>query len=245
MKLKFLIGVLLIAQTGMGQIKLPQVSGAAEVEQTIGYTKIEVEYARPNLNKRKAFGGELVPYGKIWRTGANTNTIIQLSSDISIEGKDLKAGKYAIFTIPQAKSWDIVFYSKTDNWGAPEKLDESLVVLKINVPTQKLNDYVETFTIGFKDAGIEHANLYMAWENTMVQMKIEVPTHATADEIIKKELNEKSTAYDYFGVAYYYYSNNRHLDKALEYINIAIQKDNQTPFFKDYKAKIEAKINKK
>lgn len=244
MKIKLIIAALCITQASFGQIKLPQVSGAAEVEQTIGYTKIEVDYARPNLNKRNAFGGELVPYGQLWRTGANTNTTIELSTDITIEGKKLNAGKYAIFTIPAAKEWEVIFYNKTDNWGVPEKLDESLVVLKLKVPTTKLNDKVETFTIGFKDATIEKAYLYMAWENTMVQMNIQVPTHATADEIIKKDLKEDATAYDYFGVAYYYYSNNRNLDKALNYINIAIQKDDKTPFFKDYKAKIEKALKK-
>ncbi len=244
MKIKLTLLAMLLAQAAFSQIKLPQVSAPAEVEQTIGYTEIDVTYSRPNLNKRTAFGGELVPYGQLWRTGANQNTTIELSTDVTIENKQLGKGKYAVFTVPNAKTWDVIFYKKTDNWGAPEKLDESLIALKISVPALKANDKVETFTIGFKDAYIDRANLFIAWENTYVEVHIKAKTFEMAETILKTELNENSSAYDYFGASYYYYSNKLDMKKALEWINIAIEKDPKTPFFKEYKTKIEAALKK-
>jgi hypothetical protein len=241
--------VLLLAAIGLhsaafAQIKLPQVSGAAEVEQTIGYTKIEIDYARPNLNNRKAFGGELAPFGQVWRTGANNNTTMEISTDITIEGKKLTKGTYAIFATPNAKSWDIIFYTKTDNWGVPKEIDEKLVALKLQVPTQKTAEKIETFTIGFSHASLEQATLFMAWENTKVEMKINAETKKMAEEVLKNDLNEKSSGRDYFSAAYYYYSNKLDMKQALVWINTAIEKDPETPFYKDYKKKIEEALKK-
>src|SRR5690606_9362271 len=125
MKLKLMIAALCIAKAAYGQIKFPQASGAAEVEQTIGYTKIEIDYARPNLNNRKAFGGDLVPYNQMWRLGANNNTTIEISTDITIDDKKIRKGTYAIFATPTAKSWEITFNTDTDNWGEHKTNDDS------------------------------------------------------------------------------------------------------------------------
>lgn len=244
MKVRLTLIALLAANFAFAQIKLPQVSTPAEVEQTIGYTKIEVDYSRPNLNKRTAFGGELVPYGKLWRTGANTNTTFEVSTDVTIEGKHLAQGTYAIFVLPNAKNWDVIFYKKTDNWGTPEKLEDDLIALKVNVPTLKTKEKVETFTIGFKDAYIDKTTMFLAWDATAVHLNIKAKTYEMAEEVIKNELNANSSGYDYFSAAYYYYSNNLDLNKALEWINIAIEKDPKSTFFNTYKTKIEAGLKK-
>lgn len=244
MKLKLTILAALITQAAMAQIKLPQTSSSAEIEQTVGYTKIEVEYARPNLNKRLAFGSELVPFGKIWRTGANGNTKIEIDTDIEINGKQLQKGTYAIFTVPNKQSWDVIFYTKTDNWGVPEKLDDKLIALKLSVPTQKTAEKVETFTIGFKDATIDKATMFLAWENTQINLHIATDAMKVAEETLKNELNEASSARDYFSAAYFYYNNKLNMKQAYEWINTAIQKDPNTPYFKDYKGKIEAAMKK-
>jgi hypothetical protein len=244
MKLKFTILAALFAQAAMAQLKLPQVSAAAEVEQTVGYTKIDVEYSRPNLNKRTAFGSELVPFGKIWRTGANTNTKFEIDSDVQINGKPLQKGTYAIFTVPNKQSWDVVFYTKTDNWGAPEKFEDDLVALKLSVPAQKTAEKVESFTIGFKDVSIEKATMFLAWENTQVNLNITTDAMKVAQETIQNELNDGSSARDYFSAAAFYYNNKLDMKRALEWINTAIQKDPNTAYFKDYKMKIEAALKK-
>lgn len=244
MRFPLVIAALCLAQASFGQIKLPQASGAAEIEQTIGYTKIEVEYARPNLNNRKAFGGELVPFNQVWRLGANDNTTIEISTDVTIEGKHLAKGTYAVFATPTAKNWDIIFYTKTDNWGAPKQIDESLVALKLNVPTKKTGEKVETFTIGFSDASLESTTMYMAWENTKVELKINAETKKMAQEVIKNELTDQSSGRDYFSAAYYYYSNKLDMKQALAWINTAIEKDPNAAFYKDYKKKIEEALKK-
>ena len=244
MKLKFTILAALFAQAAIAQIKLPQPSSAAEVEQTVGYTKIEVEYARPNLNKRVAFGSELVPFGKIWRTGANTSTKIEIDTDIQINGKNLQKGTYAIFTVPNKQSWDVVFYTKTDNWGAPEKFDDDLVALKLSVPVQKSSEKIETFTIGFKDVAVDKATMFLAWENTQLNLAITTDAMKIAEETIKSELKDGSSARDYFSAAAFYYNNKINMKQAYEWINVAIQKDPNMAYFKDYKKKIEAAMKK-
>ena len=111
------------------QLKTPKPSPTSKLEQTVGLTNITVEYSRPGVKDRTIFG-DLVPYDKIWRTGANKNTIITFSSDASIDGERLKAGSYAIYTKPGEKNWEVYFYSTIDNGGLPKSWKDANVVLK-------------------------------------------------------------------------------------------------------------------
>ena len=112
---KLVVAVAFIfAMNVQAQIKTPQASLQAEIEQTIGLTKVEVDYFRPAKKGRLVFG-DLVPYGKVWRTGANQNSTVEFDTDVEIGGNVLAAGKYALFTIPKAESWDVIFYKATDN----------------------------------------------------------------------------------------------------------------------------------
>jgi len=99
---------------------MPQASPISKVEQTVGLTNINVDYHRPSAKGRAVYG-ELVPYGKNWRTGANENTTITFSQDVTVEGKPLAKGTYALYTTPKADSWDIIFYKDTNNWGLPDE----------------------------------------------------------------------------------------------------------------------------
>src|SRR6478752_2813859 len=132
------------------QVKTPQPSPRAYVSQTVGLTEVELEYSRPGAKKRIIFG-DLVPFGKVWRTGANANTTISLSEDVTIGDKPLKKGKYALYTVPKADNWEVIFYSSTDNWGTPEKWDESKVALRTLVKPEMISKPVETFTIGINN----------------------------------------------------------------------------------------------
>ena len=245
MKLKTSLFALLLAGYSFAQIQFPQVSTKAEIEQTIGFTKIEVEYFRPNLNNRTAFGG-IVPYGQVWRTGANNNTTIEFETDVLIEGKSLAKGEYSLYTKPNEKSWEVYFYKTTDNWGNPKNWDESNIVLKVNVPSIKVADKVESFTIGFDDVNTGSGKLFIAWENTKVNVKIEAPTHQIVLDNIKNQLNDKSSGRDFYGAANYYYTNNLDLKKSQEWINKAIAKEQKAPqHYLDLKAKIESDLKKK
>ena len=111
--------ILIVHLTTQAQIKTPQASPRAVLTQMVGLTEVEVNYSRPGAKGRPVFGN-LVPFGKLWRTGANENTTISFSDDVIIDGKTLKKGKYALYTVPRIESWDIIFYTTTDNYFGPE-----------------------------------------------------------------------------------------------------------------------------
>ena len=127
------------------QVKTPQASPLAKIDQVVGLTNIQIEYSRPSAKGRTVYG-DLVPFGKHWRTGANANTTISFSEDVKILGKDLKKGKYALYTTPKADSWDVIFYTDTNNWGLPENWDDSKVALKVTVKPETLNKIHNVYT---------------------------------------------------------------------------------------------------
>lgn len=241
MKLKTTLVAVLFAGFAFGQIQFPQVSAQSEIEQKIGFTEVEVKYYRPNLNNRKAFGG-IVPFGQLWRTGANNNTVIEFDTDVIVEGKSLAKGKYSIYTIPNPTTWEVIFYKAIENWGNPEKWDESQVALKVAVPTKNLAEKVESFTIGFDQVNVHNAKLFLAWDTTKVEVKIDAPTHQKVLQNIQDQLNQNSSARDYYGAANYYFNNKVDLKKAQEWVNIAISKDPNAKYFKELKTKIDAAI---
>jgi len=226
------------------QVKTPAPSPKSTLEQMVGLTEVTVEYSRPSKKGRIVFG-DLVPYGKLWRTGANQNTMITFSDDVVINGQSLKKGKYALYTTPKADMWEIIFYSDTDNWGTPENWDAKKVALSTNVDTQMLNNNVESFTIGINGLDNNFAYLELSWEKTMVALKFEVPTQKTAMASIEKAL-AGPTSGDYFSSAQYFYQSNGDLNKALEYVNKAIDMNKDKPFwYTRQKSLIQAKLGDK
>jgi hypothetical protein len=133
------------------------------VLQTVGLTDVEVNYSRPGARGRAVFGN-LVPFGKLWRTGANENTTVSFSDDVIIDGKTLKKGKYALYTIPKIESWEIIFYATTDNWGTPQEFNEANVALRTTVKEEALPKAVETFTIGINGLDSNFAFLEIYWK---------------------------------------------------------------------------------
>ena len=205
------------------QIKTPQPSPAAKLEQVVGLTDVTVEYSRPAMRGRTIFGG-LVPFGEIWRTGANANTKITFSDDVTIDGKDLKKGTYAIYTIPNKTSWEVIFYSDAANWGNPAKWDESKVALKTTAEVTPLPMNIESFTMTFDDVNSDSAVLGMLWENTYVGVKFEVPTDKTTMKNIETAM-AGPTKNDYFQAATYYHTAGKDLKQALTWIKKAVEGD--------------------
>lgn len=148
---------------------LPQPSPKGEVEQIVGLTTIEVEYSRPSAKGRKIFG-DLVPYGEMWRTGANMSTTVELDGDVLVEGSLLPKGKYSLFTTPTPDTWVITFNKNPELGGVDERKAEE-DVLTVKVPSGKC-DMTETFTIGFADVKDDKAVLELRWENTMVAINL-------------------------------------------------------------------------
>jgi len=229
------------------QIQTPQASPKAVIEQTVGLTTVKIDYSRPSARGRAVYG-ELVPFGRLWRTGANANTIVTFSDDVIIAGKTLRAGSYALYSQPKADSWDIIFYADTKNWGLPEKWDDSKEAVRASVKPEFLSRNVETLTIGLNALENDYGFLEIAWEKTMVALKIEVPTKATALKSIDEAMSGP-TAGAYFAAAQYYYQSNADLNKALTWINAGIDKTpkgEETPFYMlRQKSLIQAKLGDK
>lgn len=243
-KIIIALTILIASFTAEAQVKTPQPSPKAVVNQTVGLTDVEIEYSRPGIKGRTIFG-DLVPFGKLWRTGANANTTISFSEDVVIEGKTLKKGKYALYTTPKADNWEVVFYKTTDNWGTPEEWKEENVALKTNAKPETLNRNVESFTISINNLDNNFAHLELSWEKTMVAIKFEVPTQKTAIASIEKAL-AGPTAGDYFSAAQFYFQSNGDLNKALGYANKALELNAEKPFwYNRLKSLIQAKLGDK
>ncbi|MGV0828496.1 DUF2911 domain-containing protein [Empedobacter brevis] len=240
MKITSTILALLIGSCAFAQMKFPAVSSHAEIEQKVGLTEFEVEYNRPNVNDRKIFG-KLVPYGEVWRTGANENTIIKFNQPIKVNGQDLAAGEYALYSIPNKEGWDVIFYKDTKNWGNPKEWKESNIALKVKAKSMKLTgNKTETFEIRFTNVTQKSANLVLAWEDVNVALAIETNTINTVIKMIEEHLNDTSSPRDFYNSANFYYSNKLDRNQALKWVNIALEKDPNAPdYYKELKSNIE------
>lgn len=226
----FLAVCLLFGLSGLkAQITTPQPSPAAEVTQTVGLTEVSVKYSRPAMKGRKVFG-DLVPYGAVWRTGANANTVVSFQHDVVVGGQEVKAGSYALYTVPSEKSWEIYLYSDTGNWGAPQQWDDSKVVAKVTAEVEKLSKTVESFTIGIDDLTNNGATLGISWENTYAGMDFEVPTRKMAMASIERTMQGPGPQ-AYFSAAVYYLEEGQDLDQALAWINKAVEGQEEPPYW--------------
>ncbi len=244
---KIIVTIALMATvtfTSTAQVNTPQPSPAAKIEQTVGVTDIAIEYSRPGVKGREIFG-DLVPYGKVWRTGANKAVQFSTSTAITIEGQDVPAGDYALFTVPNKNSWDIIIYDETEIWGTPKTWNDSLEVVRVSVKTISLNDMVESFTISIdnlKDGS--KADLNLSWANTKVTAKIETPT----DELVMKSIESTMagpSANDYYRSASFYFDNGKDLDEALVWIKKAVEmRGDQAYWYLRKQSLIEAKLGK-
>ncbi|MBP1224608.1 DUF2911 domain-containing protein [Flavobacterium sp. 1355] len=228
-KIIIALAIILAPFASEAQVKTPQASPKAYIKQTVGLTDVEVTYSRPGARGRAVFGN-LVPFGKLWRTGANENTIINFGDDVVIDGKTLKKGKYAIYTIPKIESWEIIFYLSTDNWGLPEKWNDAYVALRTTVKENALPTPVESFTIGINGLDPNFAFLEIAWENSHVALKFEVPTAKTATASIEKTL-AGPTWNDYFAASQYVFQSNGNIEDARTYIDKALDMSVDKPYY--------------
>lgn len=246
-KIILLIAVAITNFVLEAQVKTPQSSPKSTINQVVGLTDVKVEYSRPSAKGRKVFG-DLVPFEKLWRTGANENTTITFSDDVTIKGKLLKKGKYAIFTTPNSDTWEIIFYSDTDNWGIPENWNENKVAFKTNIDVIPLQNTLETFTIGINNLTNTSATLDISWDKAAISLQFEVPTNTTAMASIEKAL-AGPTASDYYAAGQYFYNSNGDLNKALEYVNKALsmlKPGTEAPFWQlRQKSLIQAKLGDK
>lgn len=228
-KLIAIILVLLASNIMNAQIETPAPSPFSKIEQKVGLTDVTIEYSRPGVKGRAIFGN-LVPFGKIWRTGANQRTKITFSDDITIDGKTLKAGTYAIFTKPEASSWDVYFYTEYQGGGAPQEWDDSKVALSTRVAVEPIPFNVESFSIDFNNLRNDSASIDIIWEKTYVTIPFSVPTESKVLASIKGTMNGPS-AQDFYASAVYYLESGNDINQAVSWIDKAIEMTKEQPRF--------------
>jgi len=227
-KLTFLLMIVGAISTSNAQIKTPQPSPSAKMEQVVGLTNVTLEYSRPAMRGRTIFG-DLVPYDQVWRTGANANTKITFDTNVTIAGQELKKGTYAVYTIPNEKSWDVIFYSDSNNWGTPQKWDDTKAAVKTTIEVYEMPMKIESFTMTFDDLATGSAVLGILWENVYVGVKFEVPTDIITSKSIETVMAGPS-GNDYFQAATYYHTEGKDLKQALAWMQKATAGENP-PFW--------------
>ena len=203
------------------KISTPQPSPLGKISQRVGLTDIDIAYSRPGVKGRTIFG-ELVSFGKIWRTGANSNTKITFSSDVMMDGQTLKAGSYGLYSIPNKDTWEIIFYSEADKNGVPRDWDDNKIAAKTTVKVGSMPMNIETFTIAFNDVTSTSTIIGLLWEKTYVGIKIEVPTDQIVSTTIDAVMAASPKAGDYYNAAIYYSQEDKDLKKANEWMEKAM-----------------------
>ena len=164
---------------------LPQASPHARVEQTIGITEVAIDYHRPAVNTRKIWGG-LVPYGEVWRAGANENTTISFSDPVKVEGQPLAAGTYGVHMIPTETSWTIIFSNAASSWGS-FTYDEKEDALRVTVKPEKV-PFEERLSYRFEDVTVDTAIALLHWEELAVPFEITTDTKANTLVYLRRQL---------------------------------------------------------
>ncbi len=207
------------------QIKTPQPSPTMKMETMIGLTEVTIEYSRPSMKERTIFAADgLVPFGETWRTGANASTKISFSTDVTVEGKEVKAGKYAIYAVPGKTSWDIILYKNTTHWGVPREWVAADEVARVSVPSTNSGMTVETFTIMPINNKINSAQVAMMWDKTVAAFTVS----SDVDKSVMKDIDRAmagTSRGDYYTAARYFYDNDKDMTKALDWIKMANKKD--------------------
>ena len=204
------------------RIVFPAASPACTLKQRVGLTDIEIVYSRPGVKNRTIFGG-IVPYDQVWRTGANQATKVTFSTPVKLEGTDIPAGTYALFTVPGQKEWTIIINKGATQWGAFQYHQKDDVV-RFKVPPVTLAETVETFTIEFNHIRDESAVLNLVWEKTVVPIHLEVDVTSKLVPQIEAAMASpnKKQAGLYFQAATFFYNHDLDLKKALDWVNTGL-----------------------
>ncbi len=222
-------------------VKMPAPSPLSTIKQDFSTSHIEVVYSRPSARDRKVFGG-LVPYGQLWRTGANATTKITFGEDITIKGKEVKAGTYALYSIPGEKEWEFIINKGTGNWGA-NGLKQEEDVLRFKATPIKNTNKVETFTFNIDNITINSCDVVLTWDNTLVKFTVKADNDKRITDYLENSINNPKLPYQQ--AANYYLETGKNLDKAAIYADKAIEA-NPTAFWLYWlKARIHQKQGNK
>lgn len=242
-KTKTFIGALAIAICSLSvqaqQLKVPAPSPAQTVKQNFALGEVSFEYSRPGVKGRVIFG-DVVPFGKVWRTGANATTKITFTEDVKLEGNDVKAGTYGLYTIPNKDSWDIMLYKDLTLGGNVAEYKQENEVLRFKVKPTVLANKIESFTINMDNVLPTSATIELLWENTRVPIMVITDIDAKVMKNIDASLTNDNRPY--FQAASYYYENNKDLKQALTWVNKATEQNPKAYWIMLLKAKIQYKL---
>jgi tetratricopeptide (TPR) repeat protein len=211
-----------VALPALAQLKLPRASQHAVLTQTVGLTDITITYSRPGVKGRKIFGG-LVPYGQVWRTGANEATTIAFSDDVTINGQPLPKGTYSLHSIPGESEWTLIFNKTADQWGS-YSYDPKQDALRINVKPLHSEKSAEWLTFSVPELSTDTATFQLHWET--VRVPFTVNTHATEKAIAAARAAVAAAKPDDFRTAYsaaLFASDNNFTKEANEWIDASIK----------------------
>jgi hypothetical protein len=230
--------LLVLLFTNAQTLTTPQPSPTQTIKQNFGVGSIELNYSRPAKKDRKIMG-DLVPFGKVWRTGANAATTITFSDDVTIGGKEVKAGKYGLLSIPDAGKWVIIISKDaTINQPSNYKAEDDLVRVEANVVP--LQSAIENFTINFADITGSSCNIEMMWDKTLVKFPVTTGTDVKVMAQIDNLMNKDNKPY--FNAASYYYDNGKDLKQALTWVNKALETNKEAFWMYLLKARIHKKL---
>ena len=248
--MKNILAIVLIAASlvTQAQVQTPQPSTASTVTNVVGLTEVKIEYSRPKAKGRKIFGATadvLTPFGKLWRTAANTGSKITFSDDVKFGGMDVPKGTYLLLSIPGAAEWTVILYKDVAMGGNTEDYDQTKDQARVTVKSEKLTEKVETFTLEISDFAEngKSANLQIAWENTSVKVPVTVDFDARVMKSI--ESNTKVNPGNLYQAATYYYENGKDMKQALEWITTAANANANAYWVWLLKAKIQKALGDK
>jgi len=248
--MKNILAIVLIAASlvTQAQVQTPQPSTASTVTNVVGLTEVKIEYSRPKAKGRKIFGATadvLTPYGKLWRTAANTGSKITFSDDVKFGGMDVPKGTYLLLSIPGAAEWTVILYKDVAMGGNTEGYDQTKDQARVTVKSEKLTEKVETFTLEISDFAEngKSANLQIAWENTSVKVPVTVDFDARVMKSI--ESNTKVNPGNLYQAATYYYENGKDMKQALEWVTTAANANANAYWVWLLKAKIQKALGDK
>jgi tetratricopeptide (TPR) repeat protein len=223
--------LLLWTLPAVAQIKHPKASPFATVRQDIGLSAVTVEYSRPAVKGRELFGG-LVPFGRIWRVGANESTKFTTTSELEILGNELAQGTYALYAFPEKDTWEVVFHKNTAHWGdGRTAYNPAEDAFRIKVTPQKTDTWQENFLISFDSIRHNGALMQWKWGYTSIAIPITVNTREIMLESIEEELRESPTAQTYYEAARYLQEEGIEYTRALKYLDKAIGFGGDTYYF--------------
>lgn len=227
--------VLLFLVLGIGESSaqhiFPNLSPKGRIEQRVGLTDIKIEYERPAARGRKVFGN-LVDYGKLWRTGAGNCTKISFNQPVTIANTSIQPGTYSIFTIPGKTEWTVILNTDTSLYGN-SGYNQQKDVIRFKVTPTTTSRYFESFTIDL-DIVPNNALLYLSWEKTQISFRIETETEKNVTNFISQQLlsNQSTNTDDYANAAEYHYYLGKDLYLALTLINKAVQLKNESWYYR-------------